>query len=335
MAIYKPGENGDGFCPGADKAVSLLSSTLDGSSKTYLTSEILHNSIVNKYFEKEGVIVKELPEREGDEDEVVIFPPHGVEKEKKEIWEKNYYSTVDATCTFVEKNIQFLKECESDVVIIGKKNHQEVKTLLSYRECPVLESDADLLFLDKNKSWSAVVQTTFDPYVLSEIKKTIKERSYNFTFLTDLCPYMKARLDFIRRCSGRTDIYIIVGDETSSNANCLLRKAKKMNKMSVLVQDENDFDERDRRYLGNYNVMIVPATSTPKEVVDKIYEKLSLPWVLTKKEKEEYNVALTGDSSAMEKELDVEEEKEWIARSKFALELERQEKLKEKRYGLF
>lgn len=273
MTILPLDINCNGFCPGAKRAISSLAYALRENECVYLTGEILHNDIVNKRVNERRVILRNIPNKE-DKKGVVVFPPHGCEKEKKESWINLGFSFIDTTCSFVKRNIEKIKNSSSNTLIIGKRNHQEVKTLLSYKKCEVVESIEELKMLNLKGEVNAVTQTTFNPFVLSEIKEGAKENGLQLNLLTNICPYMRERLKCIEKNLDRVDLFVIVGDETSSNAVCLLNKVIECKKRGILIQDENNVDSI--KVNKKDNIMIVSATSTPIEVVKRVYNKFIL-----------------------------------------------------------
>ena len=65
----------------------------------------------------------------------VVFRTHGIKKDEEEYIRKAGLRIIDTTCPLVKRvreHAMYLKKMGYTVVIIGDKNHPEVKSVLSY-----------------------------------------------------------------------------------------------------------------------------------------------------------------------------------------------------------
>ena len=118
-----------GFCFGVKRAVDSVYSEIENSEKTiYTYGPIIHNEQVVKDLENKGVrVINEKKEIEAVDKGTVIIRSHGVAKEICDIIDEQNLRMVDATCPFVKKIHNIVRE-ESEkgkkIVIIGNDNHR-------------------------------------------------------------------------------------------------------------------------------------------------------------------------------------------------------------------
>ncbi len=150
------------FCFGVKRAVDKVLKEIDKGNRTiYTLGPIIHNPQMVAMLKERGVVpvddVKNIHEG------TVVFRTHGVKMEEEEYIRKKGLESIDVTCPFVKrvrKRAMYLKKNGYQVVIIGDKNHAEVKSVLSY-----LDNDGIVLQescrIDARKI-GAVSQTTLD-----------------------------------------------------------------------------------------------------------------------------------------------------------------------------
>ena len=140
-----------GFCFGVKRAVDSVYSEIENSEKTiYTYGPIIHNEQVVKDLENKGVrVINEKKEIEAVDKGTVIIRSHGVSKEICDIIDEQNLRMVDATCPFVKKIHNIVRE-ESEkgkkIVIIGNDNHPEVEGIKGwvFGDAIVINSDTDI-----------------------------------------------------------------------------------------------------------------------------------------------------------------------------------------------
>jgi len=124
-----------GFCFGVKRAINMAnkcaSEEKDGG--IFTLGPIIHNPQVVKKLEESSVYArKDLTEIDTG---TVIIRSHGVKLEEYKEAKDKGLNIVDATCPFVRKAqdlVSQLSEEGYEVVVVGEKDHPEVKGLLSY-----------------------------------------------------------------------------------------------------------------------------------------------------------------------------------------------------------
>ena len=113
-----------GFCFGVERAVSSVYAEIHNDEKPiYTFGPIIHNEQVVKDLENKGVqVIHDEKELQNLNKGTVIIRSHGVSKEIYDIIEKQGLRIVDATCPFVKKIHNIVREESKKgkkIVIIG------------------------------------------------------------------------------------------------------------------------------------------------------------------------------------------------------------------------
>ena len=120
-----------GFCFGVKRAVDMVYEEAKKGEKVYTYGPIIHNEEVVEDLRKRGVtVVNSLEELKMLPEGTVIIRSHGVAKEVYDILEERNLQIVDATCPFVKKIHNIVKEHteqNENIVIIGNAKHPEVE----------------------------------------------------------------------------------------------------------------------------------------------------------------------------------------------------------------
>ena len=127
-----------GFCFGVDRAINLAfteADKKDRDGRLLTCGHLIHNAAVVERLESKGVIlIESLAEAEpGD---TVIVRSHGEPREFYEEAEAKGIHLVDTTCVFVKKIHDIVSAAHASgqpVVLIGDRNHQEVKATNGWR----------------------------------------------------------------------------------------------------------------------------------------------------------------------------------------------------------
>ena len=124
-----------GFCYGVKRAIKIAREHADGKSCTL--GPIIHNPQMVERLKNEGVgTIEDLSElAEG----TVIIRSHGVGPEVYEKIKARGLEVVDATCPRVKNAQVAARDLVQDgytVVIVGEKNHPEVKSIFEWAKRP-------------------------------------------------------------------------------------------------------------------------------------------------------------------------------------------------------
>lgn len=274
-----------GFCFGVSRSIELVQKALDNPNTKkpiYLLGSLVHNKHVNDYFLEQGVIIFEgctrLKMLDKVSDGTVIISAHGAShKVFAKAKEKNL-DIIDATCPYVTKTVEAIKEHVAKgykLAYIGKLNHPEVEAICD--DIPstiVIEENKALPKLSSDK-YILAHQTTLSDYDVRHTLDKVLKQYPNVLLLKQICIFPEKRQQEINNFvfPKKNNLAIVVGDTKSNNATKLkeLLLRKEMGEVVML----NDLDSLLKINYHSYdNIYIASGTSTPMDLVDKIYSKL-------------------------------------------------------------
>ena len=265
-----------GFCFGVKRAVDTVYEQT-GKKNVYTIGPIIHNEEVVKDLEKKGVFVINTMEELDDITEgTVIIRSHGVSSAVYEALQKKGVEIVDATCPFVLKIHNIVKQESANgkqIVIIGNEKHPEVEGIMGWSKTQVHVVDtaekAQNLQLDPQREVCIVSQTTFNYNKFKELVEIISEKGYNIIIRNTICNATEERQTEAREIAKRVDAMIVVGGSSSSNTRILYEICKNECKDTYYIQTLNDLDMTS---LGKADCIgITAGASTPNNIIQEVY----------------------------------------------------------------
>jgi 4-hydroxy-3-methylbut-2-enyl diphosphate reductase len=265
-----------GFCFGVKRAVDTVYEQT-GKKNVYTFGPIIHNEEVVKDLEKKGVFVINTMEELDDITEgTVIIRSHGVSSAVYEALQKKGVEIVDATCPFVLKIHNIVKQESANgkqIVIIGNEKHPEVEGIMGWSKTQVHVVDtaekAQNLQLAPQREVCIVSQTTFNYNKFKELVEIISEKGYNIIIRNTICNATEERQTEAREIAKRVDAMIVVGGSSSSNTRKLYEICKNECKDTYYIQTLNDLDMTS---LGKADCIgITAGASTPNNIIQEVY----------------------------------------------------------------
>lgn len=242
-----------GFCAGVDRAIQIVERALEKwNPPVYVRHEIVHNKhVVQQLKEKGAVFVEEL--NECPDDRPVIFSAHGVPKSVFSEANRRNMIFVDATCPLVVKvhvEAKRLFQSGKEVLLIGHANHPEVVGTLGQLPDGAISlietvKDAELYQPANPTNLAIVTQTTLSVDDTSQMIKILKQRFPAITLphKEDICYATTNRQAAVKAIAGRTDLFLVLGTETSSNSLRLAEVARKAGaSRAKLIDDVSHID---------------------------------------------------------------------------------------------
>ena len=262
-----------GFCYGVKRAIEIArqNASTDGTSSTL--GPIIHNPQMVERLRNEGVgTVGSLDEME---DGLVIIRSHGVGPKVYEEAESRGLELVDATCPHVKKaqlSAKLLSEEGYTVVIVGEKNHPEVKSIFEWTEqnAYIIETEAEVDALPSIGKLGIVSQTTFSGEKFRSIVSCLLEKSREIKILRTICTATDLRQASALELAKNVDVMIVVGGKNSANTSRLAQlcatKCKTYHIETVAeLQDE---------WLDHVNkIGITAGASTPDWIIKEVYKQ--------------------------------------------------------------
>ena len=265
-----------GFCFGVKRAVDTVYEQT-GKKNVYTFGPIIHNEVVVKDLEKKGVFVINTMEELDDITEgTAIIRSHGVSSAVYEALQKKGVEIVDATCPFVLKIHNIVKQESANgkqIDIIGYEKHPEVEGIMGWSKTQVHVVDtaekAQNLQLDPQREVCIVSQTTFNYNKYKVLVEILSVKGYNIIIRNTICNATEERQTEAREIAKRVDAMIVVGGSSSSNTRKLYEICKNECKDTYYIQTLNDLDMTS---LGKADCIgITAGASTPNNIIQEVY----------------------------------------------------------------
>lgn len=257
-----------GFCFGVRRAVELcLKEKASAKGTLYTLGPLIHNEQVVERLKALGIIVEEAAER--IEEGTVVLRTHGIRKEEELVLRKKGLRILDATCPLVKRVREHaisLRQEGYKVVIVGREDHPEVKSVLSY-----LDNDAIVLSQYeriRGRRIGLVAQTTEELGKFANIAKRLIEEGYEVRVFNTVCMVTRLRQREAREISKQVDLVLVLGGKASSNTDKLYNVAKNENPCSYKIETKADIEPE--WFKGKRKVGLIAGTSTPGEVVEEV-----------------------------------------------------------------
>ena len=272
-----------GFCFGVKRAVETVYEQVEncGNEQIYTYGPIIHNEEVIKDMEAKGVrVLRSEEDLDALSGGTVIIRSHGVEKRIYDSLNEKNVRIVDATCPFVKKIHNIVREQSAQgryIVIIGNPEHPEVMGIRGWAgdKVSVIQnaSDAENFSPDKNEKICIVSQTTFNYNKFKDLVEIISEKSYDVSVLNTICNATKERQTEAESIAETVDAMIVIGDKHSSNTQKLFEICRKACNNTYYIQTLGDLDLNQ---LGSVETVgITAGASTPNNIIEEVQNNVS------------------------------------------------------------
>jgi 4-hydroxy-3-methylbut-2-enyl diphosphate reductase len=270
------------FCAGVDRAIEIVERLLEQHGPpVYVRHQIVHNEHVVRRLEKLGAVFVEH-EDEIPQGEICVLSAHGVAPAVKENAERRGLRVVDAVCPLVSKvHAEARRYADSGhlVALVGHADHVEVIGTRGERPdaTVVVESPEDALQLEPDgKPIAVITQTTLS---LDDVAATVDALADRFGDLRrpaadDICYATQNRQDAVKEMVGLgASLILVIGSETSSNAQRLVEVARLHGAHAALIDGESELDPP--LVQGHRTIGLTAGASTPEELVQAVVERLA------------------------------------------------------------
>lgn len=271
-----------GFCFGVDRAVKMAFDTAENSPNAVTLGPIIHNPQIVSRLESMGVRSVSSPE-EILPDTTVVIRSHGVGQPVYDYLCEHHIPFVDATCPFVAKIHQIVKEYSEKgylILIAGDKTHPEVEGIVGFcRSGAVAFNREEELrkMTEKNPEWTSrpailVAQTTFN---IQEWRKSAffaKKVYTNLIIFDTICNATEMRQQEAIVLAKESDVMVVIGGKNSSNT---MKLAEICSQYCQTFHIEKA-SELPRLDLSTSSVIGVTAgASTPAGIIKEVQETMS------------------------------------------------------------
>jgi 4-hydroxy-3-methylbut-2-enyl diphosphate reductase len=268
------------FCAGVDRAIEIVERLLaEHGPPIYVRHQIVHNDHVVRRLERLGAVFVDS-EDEIPAGEICVLSAHGVAPSVRENCQRRGLRVVDAVCPLVSKvHAEARRYADSGhlVALVGHADHVEVIGTRGERPeaTLVVESPEEAAKLDSDGKPVAVIsQTTLS---LDDVRATVDALEARFGTLTrpgadDICYATQNRQDAVKRLAQEATLILVIGSQTSSNAQRLVEVARLAGAKAELVDGESELPQD--LIAGHEVIGLTAGASTPGELVDATIQQL-------------------------------------------------------------
>lgn len=265
-----------GYCYGVERAIARAEKALAGGTVVYSLGPVIHNPIVVSELEKKGLKVADeigqIPENA-----VVLIRSHGVPPGVMAKLKEMNAVIIDATCPYVRRAqvaAARLKEEGYQVVIVGEKDHPEVKGILGYagEDAVIIENGSDAEALKPVKKRGVVFQTTQSGEIIDVVASPLMRKSYEVKVFNTICAATSRRQEGARRIAGKVDVMFVVGGRNSGNTRRLYEISRQLNKRTYHIETADEITPEQLSGAGT--VGVTAGASTPSYIIDQVVRKL-------------------------------------------------------------
>jgi 4-hydroxy-3-methylbut-2-enyl diphosphate reductase len=264
-----------GFCFGVKRAIDIAFKIAREKRRgIYTLGPIIHNPQVVERLKEKGIIPIDDIETKRDI-KALIIRTHGIPLEVSRKISSRGCEMIDATCPFVKKAqyyAKLLKEEGYQVVILGEKNHPEVKSLMSYagEGAMVVDGKAPLPKL-RNKT-GIVVQTTQPLDALKRVVSDAIEHAKEIKVYNTICNSTALRLKETEKMAAKVDVMFVIGGKNSANTTQLTRLCESL---SVPTHHIETASEIKKRWMKNVKrIGLTAGASTPDWIIKEVENRI-------------------------------------------------------------
>lgn len=269
MKIYRARHGG--FCFGVKRAIKMA---LEASRKTdgvCSLGPLIHNSLAVEELRRKGITpLNRISDIKGKH--VVIIRSHGVAPDILKGLKSQKCIVIDATCPRVRRAQRYVQRLIKEgyyVVIVGEKDHPEVKGLLGYggNHATIYKDNCRV----GKKKIGVVPQTTLNQERFNEAVSDIVSDVIEMKIYNTICRETALRINEAKRLAKKADMMIVVGGKDSANTTRLYQVCKKLRRSYHI---ESADEVRRSWFKGVKSIGITAGASTPKAQVDEVVKTI-------------------------------------------------------------
>lgn len=273
-----------GFCFGVNRAVTIVNNLLEEGKKVTTLGPIIHNPHMVAELSERGVEIADTPNDLSSMDRTLVIRSHGVPQSVIDEIEQKGISYENATCPFVSKIHQIVKDNSREgkvILIAGDENHPEVQGIVGHCEGEhyIFKNYEDLGKLLKklenieNISICVVAQTTYDVKEWKNCLKLLKKVYTNAKIFDTICSATSIRQSEAEELASISDIMVVIGGRQSSNTAKLFSVCKSKCERTYLIESAAELD--DIALIDADIIGITAGASTPARIIKEVFNTMT------------------------------------------------------------
>jgi 4-hydroxy-3-methylbut-2-enyl diphosphate reductase len=266
-----------GMCFGVKDALSTVM-TMDHPERVTVYGQLVHNGEVLKRIKARGFSMLE----ESDRAFAILTPnvvitAHGLSDKERRTLEASGKKLIDTTCPLVSRVHQIAKGLHEQgyfVVVVGRKDHVEVRGIVGDLErYAVVERPEDVIVYPAD-SIAVVCQTTTPPALIDLLFESISRKNAGkvIRLIDTICGPTRERQQAVEDLLPEVQALVVVGGKNSNNTRQLRALGEKAG--VPCFQVENASELRTEWFYGLDTVGLTAGTSTLDQTIDEVYAAL-------------------------------------------------------------
>lgn len=267
-----------------NRAVTIVNNLLEEGKKVTTLGPIIHNPHMVAELSERGVEIADTPNDLSSMDRTLVIRSHGVPQSVIDEIEQKGISYENATCPFVSKIHQIVKDNSREgkvILIAGDENHPEVQGIVGHCEGEhyIFKNYEDLGKLLKklenieNISICVVAQTTYDVKEWKNCLKLLKKVYTNAKIFDTICSATSIRQSEAEELASISDIMVVIGGRQSSNTAKLFSVCKSNCERTYLIESAAELD--DIALIDADIIGITAGASTPARIIKEVFNTMT------------------------------------------------------------
>lgn len=268
-----------GFCWGVSRAfekVMKIAEQKSGPKPVYTYGPLIHNPQAVQVLEQKGInVLGEIPAKLSG---TVVIRTHGIPPQERRRLENAGAAICDATCpdvAVIQGRVRSHLRQGYFIIIIGDKEHPEVKALLGFAErngtC-VISSEEIMRLPQELPKVCVVSQSTQQHSKFEELVALIRTRYPHAVVFDTICRSTSIRQEEVRLLADEVDAMVVVGGRNSSNTNRLAEISREMGTPTFLIESDEEIDTE--KFAEFDAIGVTAGASTPKWVIEQVVSRL-------------------------------------------------------------
>lgn len=275
-----------GFCFGVKRAVDAIENALRDShdnNEVWTIGLPIHNPQEVSRLQSMGLKVAE------NADEIpsgakVMIRAHGEALEVIDALRAKGADVEDMTCPFVKRAQNLAADLSREgyhVVLLGDKNHPEIKGILGHVEdkknAEVILNEDEAKSIKSYGKIALISQTTQREERLSRVAAVLVRKCSQLHVCNTICRATAERQEAVRELviEENVDGVVLIGGRSSANTGKLRDIIESENVSVLWVENEDELERNKQWFMGKNTIGIAAGASTPRWLIDKIMNNIA------------------------------------------------------------